>query len=166
MMEKDETTLQRIIRLSTCEPSECHCERCRQMCHVPCLGTPEDIERLVDAGYADRLRPTEWLVGCLIGLFSRPIYMIQPDTVNGWCTFYHNGLCELHDQGLKPTEGKLTRHDDVATHGKVPLENNVTFLVAKEWTEDRNFYTIMRICNKIANQAKHEHKHISHQQQR
>lgn len=149
MTMAEETTLQRIMRLSECQPSECHCARCQQMCRVPCIGTPEDIERLVDAGYADRLTPTEWLVGCYVGLTDGPISMIQPETVNGWCTFYHNGLCELHDRGLKPTEGRLTRHDDVETHGKVPLENNVTFLVAKEWISDKNFLTILRLCEKI-----------------
>ena len=26
------------------------------------------------------------------------------------CTFFTNGLCELHDSGLKPTVGKLSHH--------------------------------------------------------
>lgn len=159
MAQQEETTLQRIERLSQCHPSECHCARCQQMCHVPCLGTPEDIEKLVDAGYADRLRPTEWLVASLIGLADGPISMIQPEVVNGWCTFYHNGLCELHDKGLKPTEGRLSRHDDVETHGKIPLENNVAFLVAKEWVDDRNFYTILRLCEKIKKHIENEYEH-------
>ena len=154
MPGEHETALQRIGRLSRCHPTECSCERCRQMCHVPCLGTPEDIERLVDAGYTDRLRPTEWLVGALVGLTDGPISMVQPMVEGDWCTFYHNGLCELHDKGMKPTEGRLSRHDDLITHGKVPLENNVAFLVAKEWTEDRNFITIVRLCEKIKNAIK------------
>ncbi len=154
MSTAKETVLQRIERLSKCHPSECSCSRCQKMCQVPCLGTPEDIERLVDAGYTDRLRPTDWLVGALVGITDGPVSMIQPGTENGWCTFYHNGLCELHDKGLKPTEGRLTRHDDLLTHGKVPLKNNVTFLVAKEWTDERNVGTIQRICEKIIRQIK------------
>lgn len=159
MAKQEETTLQRIERLSQSYPTECSCARCQQMCRVPCLGTPEDIEKLVDAGYADRLKPTEWMVACLIGLADAPISMVQPETVNGWCTFYHNGLCELHDKGLKPTEGKLSRHDDVITHGLVPLENNVAFLVAKEWADDRNFYTILRLCEKIKKHIENEYEH-------
>lgn len=154
MENEKETALQRIERLSQSYPSECSCSRCQQMCHVPCLGTPEDIEKLVDAGYTDRLQPTEWLVGSLVGVCDGPISMIQPRVVDGWCSFFHDGLCELHTRGLKPTEGRLSRHDDVATHGKMPLEHNVAFLVAKEWTDDRNFYTIMRLCEKIKKHLK------------
>ncbi len=156
-MSEYESTLQRIERLSQCHPSECSCEKCQQMCHIPCLGTPEDIERLVDAGYAGRLKPVLWMVACNIGLADGPILMVQPEQVDGWCTFFHDGRCELHEKGLKPTEGRLSCHDDAKTHGKVPLENNVAFLVAKEWTEDRNFYQILRLCNKIKEQNDHEH---------
>lgn len=149
-----ETTLQRIARESECKPSECSCALCQSMCHTPCLGTPEDIEKLVDAGYADRLVPTEWGVGMIVGLFSRPIYMLQADTVNGWCTFYHNGLCELHDRGLKPTEGQLAHHTDPIIHGNQPTSLNVAWLIAKEWMKDSNLPIIERICNKIKAQLK------------
>lgn len=154
MNKEQETVLQRIERISHCHPTECSCERCRQMCHVPCLGTPEDIERLVDAGYADRLCPTEWLVGQIAGLCDSPIAMLQANQRDGWCSFYHNGLCELHDKGLKPTEGKLTRHDDQLTFKGQPLTDNVTWLVAKEWIQPENFPTIVRICEKIKHQRK------------
>lgn len=149
-----ETTLQRIARESECKPSECSCALCQSMCHTPCLGTPEDIEKLVDAGYADRLVPTEWGVGMIVGLISRPIYMLQADTVNGWCTFYHNGLCELHDRGLKPTEGQLAHHTDPIIHGNQPTSLNVAWLIAKEWMKDSNLPIIERICNKIKAQLK------------
>ena len=150
----DETTFQRIARESESRPTECHCSLCQQMCHTPCLGTPEDIERLVDAGYADRLVPTEWGVGLIVGLISRPVYMLQADTVNGWCTFYHNGLCELHDKGLKPTEGRLAHHTDPIIHGNQPTSLNVAWLIAKEWMKDENFNTVLRICDKIKQQLK------------
>lgn len=150
----EETTFERIARESECQPSECHCELCRSMCRTPCLGTPEDIEKLVDAGYADRLVPTEWGVGMIVGLISRPIYMLQADTINGWCTFYHNGLCELHDKGLKPTEGKLAHHTDPIIHGNQPTSLNVAWLIAKEWMKDSNLQIIERICNKIKEQLK------------
>lgn len=149
-----ETTLQRIARESECKPSECSCTICQSMCRTPCLGTPEDIERLVDAGYADRLVPTEWGVGMIVGLISRPIYMLQAETVNGWCTFFHNGLCELHSRGLKPIEGKLAHHTDPIIHGNQRISLNVAWLVAKEWMKETNLPIIERICDKIKKQLK------------
>lgn len=59
--------------------------------------------------------------------------MIQAKVGNGWCTFYHDGKCELHDKGLKPTEGKLSHHT-------IKLDNwdpkrSISWLVAKEWLD-------------------------------
>lgn len=34
----------------------CACDKCKNMCKVPCIGTPKDIEAIIDAGYADRLK--------------------------------------------------------------------------------------------------------------
>ena len=150
----EDTTFQRIARECDSRPTECCCLLCRQMCRVPCLGTPKDIEKIVDAGYADRLTPTEWYVGVRLGLINRPILMLQPETVNGWCTFYHKGLCELHDSGLKPTEGKLAHHTDPIAHNGQPTSHNVAWLIAKEWMDDKNFYIILRMCDKIKKQLK------------
>lgn len=41
----------------------CTCDKCKNMCKVPCIGTPKDIEAIIDAGYADRLKETMWMVG-------------------------------------------------------------------------------------------------------
>lgn len=43
----------------------CSCDKCKNMCEVPCIGTPKDIEAIIDAGYADRLKETMWMVGYL-----------------------------------------------------------------------------------------------------
>lgn len=43
----------------------CTCDKCKNMCKVPCIGTPKDIEAIIDAGYADRLKETMWMVGYL-----------------------------------------------------------------------------------------------------
>lgn len=45
----------------------CTCDKCKNMCEVPCIGTPKDIEAIIDAGYADRLKETMWMVGYLTG---------------------------------------------------------------------------------------------------
>lgn len=82
----------------------CACDKCKNMCKVPCIGTPKDIEAIIDAGYADRLKETMWMVGYL-AVKEKPIAMIQPTEKDGWCAFRQpDGLCELHDRGLKPTE--------------------------------------------------------------
>lgn len=81
----------------------CTCDKCKNMCKVPCIGTPKDIEAIIDAGYADRLKETMWMVGYL-AVKEKPIAMIQPTEKDGWCAFRRpDGLCELHDRGLKPT---------------------------------------------------------------
>lgn len=120
------------MRKSGRKPCECSCDKCKSQCHTPCLGTPEDIERLIKAGYGDRLALTEWVAGVLMGLCDEPIQMIQARLEdNGWCTFYHDGKCELHDKGLKPTEGRLSHHS-------LKLDNfnpkrSLSWLIAKEW---------------------------------
>ena len=42
------------------------------------LGTPDDIERIIDAGYADRLALTNWAAGIFLGVINIAIPMIQP----------------------------------------------------------------------------------------
>ena len=29
----------------------CTCDKCKNMCKVPCIGVPKDIEAIIDAGY-------------------------------------------------------------------------------------------------------------------
>lgn len=95
-------------------PNECDCERCSRMCRAPCCGTPGDIKKLIEAGYAKRLM--------LDDLPSGPD-MIKPALKGSegeeapWevssekgCTFWKKGKCELHDLNLKPTQGKLVHH--------------------------------------------------------
>lgn len=131
--ELTKPTLKKIMQKSGRKPTSCACESCKNQCRTPCLGTPEDIERLINAGYGDRLDLTIWGVGVLMGVIDRPIRMIQARIEkNGWCTFRRpDGLCELHTKGLKPTEGILSHHT-------IKLDNfdfrrNPAWLVAKEW---------------------------------
>ena len=127
----------------------CTCDKCKNMCKVPCIGTPKDIEAIIDAGYADRLKETMWMVGYL-AVKEKPIAMIQPTEKDGWCAFRRpDGLCELHDRGLKPTEGvlascKVVKEDNVPTY-----ETSVLRAVAHEWVKVENFATIMRVVFKF-----------------
>ncbi len=132
-----ETSLQRIMRKTGRKPIECKCQTCKQQCKTPCLGTPEDILRLINAGYKERLAITHWWVGIARGKLDFPVIMIQArQEENGYCTFYHDGLCELHDLGLKPTEGRLSHHS--ITKENFKFGKSLSWNVAKEWMDMRN----------------------------
>lgn len=127
----------------------CNCEKCKQMClRTPCLGTPQDILALIDAGYADKVCYTEWAAGILFGYTKYPIPMVQIKNLkDGSCVLFHDGKCELHESGLKPTEGKLSHHEVSARELKP--EYNLTFQVALEWTKEENFDIIKEIADKL-----------------
>lgn len=132
-----ETSLQRIMRKTGRKPIECKCQKCKQQCKTPCLGTPEDILRLIKAGYKERLAITHWWVGIARGKLDFPVIMIQArQEENGYCTFFHDGLCELHDLGLKPTEGRLSHHS--ITKENFKFGKSLSWNVAKEWMDMRN----------------------------
>ena len=77
--------------------------------------TPDDARRLIDAGYADRLMVDWWFDRDL----NKTIYLLTPAIAEreggeapahpeGACTFLNaGGLCQIHDSGLKPTEGQI-----------------------------------------------------------
>lgn len=92
-------------------------------------------------------------IGAHVGYLAvkeKPIAMIQPTEKDGWCAFRQpDGLCELHDRGLKPTEGvlascKVIEEDDIPTY-----ETSVLRAVAHEWVKVENFVTIMRVVFKF-----------------
>lgn len=94
--------------------SECSCDQCKKMCkHSPCIGSPNDIVKLIEAGYAKNLTTaqvydhlTQKLVPVLC-IEGTPWYP-QPGVLARKCTMQdENGMCKLHASGLKPTEGKL-----------------------------------------------------------
>lgn len=142
-----ETPLQRIIRRTGRRPTQCKCKECKQQCHTPCLGTPQDILKLVKAGYADRLALTDWFAGMMMGCTDHGITMIQAKDENGWCTFYHDGLCELHDKGLKPTEGKLSHHSIKIDNWK--HRKSISWNVAKEWENEDNVSVVEEIVKEM-----------------
>lgn len=114
--------------------NECSCSICVQMCrHTPCMGTPEDIVKLIEAGFESRLQKTIWVAGREYGI--PPIEMLQPlhDEKRGCCSFLNEqGLCELHDKGLKPTEGRLATCNRRAV---VTPETHPAFVIAEMWID-------------------------------
>lgn len=99
-------------------PVECSCYECKECCKRPCWGTPEDIQKIIDAGLGHRLMLDLWgnnskgentFIPCpaLKGSEGQN-YPNFPRYEEG-CTFWTaEGKCELHERGLKPTEGRLT----------------------------------------------------------
>lgn len=99
----------------TIEVTECSCEKCSSMCHAPCNGTSEDMHRLMNAGYGDRLMLDDWpgdekvIKPALKGYEGKQAPW-ETRSLPG-CTFWKEGKCELHSLGLKPTLAKLVIHD-------------------------------------------------------
>lgn len=118
------------------KPNSCSCNKCKNMCKTcPCLGTPEDIYKLVVSGYGNRLSRTTYVTGMIMGAIDRPISMVQPlfDEEKNQCTFLNSdGLCELHDLGLKPTEGKLVSCTPEVVSD---FKETINFKVASTWLD-------------------------------
>lgn len=110
-------------------PSECDCDVCSQMCHTPCCGTPEDIKRLIDAGYSSRLMLDdlpggETMLKPALKDFEGGRAPWQVRSVQG-CTFWKQGKCELHNLGLKPVQGRMANHSNSEEdHEKIEIYLN------------------------------------------
>lgn len=117
--------------LDTVPDVACHgCAKGVDMCRTrPCWGTPEEIAAIKAAGYADRLM-LDWWVG--VPRIDIPAPAIQgyegksaPERPRGRCTFLTaDDLCELHDKGLKPAEGRKAcckSDTPVDTHHEVAM---------------------------------------------
>ena len=138
---------ERIMRATGRYPVSCDCERCRRQCMTPCLGTPRDILRLIEAGHASRLSITFWAVGMLLGQIPFPILMVQVRQTPRGCVFHERGLCSLHEAGLKPTEGRLSHHSLTAEN--FSFRRSLAWNVAREWLEPENAQTIRKIIDHI-----------------
>jgi hypothetical protein len=110
--------------------TNCSCIVCSGMCERPCWPTPKQAKTLIERGYGGRLMLDRWCASPDILLlcpaskgFEGKEAPWNPHTKEG-CTFWKNGLCELHELGLKPLEGQ------VAIHGKdqPELHHDVAFL--------------------------------------
>lgn len=93
--------------VSSMESVACDCPECRAMCHkAPCIGTPEEMLRIAEAGYADKLCSTLYAPFVLLGV--PPVELVAPVWEKDRCAFLDAcGHCKLHADGLKPTEGRL-----------------------------------------------------------
>lgn len=147
-MNEIETTIGKIIRKTGRKPVSCKCAMCKEQCRrAPCLGTPQDIWALIEAGYEDKLEVTGWSVGMILGRLPFPIPMVQAILTENGCVFFENGLCILHELGLKPTEGKLSHH--TITEENFKFSKNLSWNVAREWIDTRNVATIAKVFQRF-----------------
>ncbi|MBF0648683.1 hypothetical protein IR083_07610 [Dysgonomonas sp. GY75] len=136
-------TLNRIINRTGRRETECNCELCQRQCKIPCLGTPDDILKLLEAGYRDKLSFSQWMVGVMLGKFPLPVPMVQACRTEEGCVFFKDGLCELHALGLKPAEGKLSHHSTRLDN--FIFESSISWNVAREWLDMCNYKKVIRI---------------------
>ena len=117
--ERIEAERKKNLPLQEIPTYECECDECKQYCKQrSCWGTPADIMRLIDAGYANRLM-LDWWAGD--GSNYNDILLIVPAIKGaegdlcpydprGTCTFFTDDeLCEIHK--IKPLEGKTSYHN-------------------------------------------------------
>lgn len=86
------------------------------MCHAPCCGTPEEMEKLIKLGYRNRLMFDDWpgqedLIKPALKGYGGKKAPWETRTEKG-CTFWKKGKCELHKLGLKPMVGRLAHHSN------------------------------------------------------
>lgn len=114
----------------------CSCQKCVSMCKDrPCWPTPEEAERLIENGFADKLMLDWWCGG---GEGDTDIYLLGPAIEGhegqrapywpwGRCNLLtKDGLCSLHDKGLKPLEGRAAscKTNKPKLHGFVAMTWN------------------------------------------
>lgn len=119
-------------------PPACTCDACQMDCTMPCWGTPAEIRRLIDAGHGARLTlelwtkqpPVEFLTPALKGSEGQRA-PAKPYSRAG-CTFWTEAhLCQVHDAGLKPLEGKLSHHHPALK------KRNVDGLTLRRWIAEQ-----------------------------
>lgn len=124
-------TKEEILKMPT---SECNCEQCIIGCADgrPCWGTIEDMEIIIDEGFADRLMLDFWN-DCEEG--NRDIYLLVPALCGyekksaphwpiGRCNFLNDkNMCDIHK--VKPVLGKITNHEN--------FDNGMHNIIAQSW---------------------------------
>jgi len=97
--------------LSLFKSSECACKTCRGLCAmVPCMGTPQDIKAIIDAGRGHILTRKWHLGSCCHGMPPLDIVMVRNVEIGSGCSQFDGEHCALHHTGLKPSEGKFANH--------------------------------------------------------
>jgi hypothetical protein len=109
------------------EKDSCTCECCIAACKQrPCWGTPQEMKKIIDAGFGNKLMLDWWdTEALLIDRSSNFVWLLSPaireyeakqapETFPFFmqCVFQNKQeLCDLHDLNLKPSEGKRIWHE-------------------------------------------------------
>ena len=125
----------------------CSCEICKDMClNRACWPTPVEAQKLIDAGFGDRLMLDWWVRA------GGNIYLLCPaqdgceggkalSDPRGRCALLTSDLlCPLHEAGLKPSEGRLAMHNTkVDLHALVAAtwDTDEGRKIAREWIKKR-----------------------------
>lgn len=132
-------------------PSNCDCINCQNMCQAPCCMSVEDAEKLIDAGYANRLMFDDLPSYPDGGDVLKPAMKGYEGKQSPWatrsekgCTFWTSEKkCELHDKGLKPIQGKIAHHALYRTAKKFDRYEKVLSKTLKEdWESERGLAVI------------------------
>lgn len=115
-------------------PTSCSCDTCKAMCRrSPCMPTPADVRALERAGYGQHLKASTYID---VGAGMIPYVAVMPRSTEAGCIFLDcNGLCVLHDQGLKPTEGRLAHHSGP--------DNGLRVSIARTWYNQEGLETLL-----------------------
>lgn len=116
--------------LSLFKSSECACKSCRSLCAlVPCMGTPQDIKAIIDAGRG-RILTRKWHLGsCCHGMPPLDIVMVRNVEIGSGCSQFDGEHCSLHHTGLKPSEGKFANHAE---------QHSLFWAIASMWFLEEN----------------------------
>ena len=93
----------------------CSCNICRSYCSRPGWWTVAEAASAIEAGYAGRMMlevAPEFSFGVLSPAFkgNEGYYALQ-EYARAGCTFYQEGLCELHGTGYEPLECRFCHHE-------------------------------------------------------
>lgn len=110
--------------MSDQEWEACSCQTCQDMCRRrPCWPAPDEARQLIEMGYGKRMMLDYW------SGYPDDIEIVAPANNEyegrkaglfpfGRCVFLtEEGLCELHNTGAKPMEGRLAMCGDRTPYG-------------------------------------------------
>lgn len=131
------------LRIAETKESSCNCERCKQMCTLPCWPTPDEAAALIELGYADKLMcdwwnddPDDIEVLCPANPGHEGRMAAQWDRHRGCVMQTNDNGCALHfartleGVRVKPWEGRI------ATCGKQPFQGSPRAALSVLWNTE------------------------------
>ena len=95
----------------------------------------------------------------MLGVTDQIVPLIQAEQIgdsdgdpNAHCTFFKDGLCELHTLGLKPTEGRLSHHSTRLDNFK--RNKSISWAVVQEWMNPDNADVLEKVIRRYSEYQK------------